>query len=64
MCWERQKTDFLPCLHGRKEGCAWYVVARRVAPGTWGKGGLRLRGGGKEFAPGACCSVIKRDFAI
>ena len=51
-------------LHGGREGCAWYVVERRVVPGMWWEGGLRLGGGGKGFAPGMRCSVIKRDFAI
>ena len=64
MHWERPETDLVRRLHGGKEGCAWCVVGRRVAPGTWWEGVLRLGEGGKELAPGTWCSVIKRDFAI
>ena len=64
MRWERPETDLVRRLHGGWEGCAWYVVERRVAPGRGWEERLRLEGGGREFAPGTCCSVIKRDFAI
>ena len=62
--WERQETDLVRRLHGGSEGCAWYMVGRRVVPGMGWKRGLRLGGGGKGFALGMRCSVIKRDFAI
>ena len=44
--------------------CVVCTVEGRVALGTWWRGGLRLGGGGKEFAPGTWCSVINHDFAI
>ena len=36
--WERQETDLVRRLHGGREGCAWYVVERRVAPGRGWEG--------------------------
>ena len=64
MGWERLETDLVRRLHGGREGCAWYMVERMVAPGWGWEVRLRLQGGGREFAPSTWGSVIKRDFAI